>query len=66
MSQEPPQPPSQPYTGHVGSSLDFMHHPHQFFEQSSIGHDEMFGHSHPQHGNPSNTPFQHVRPVEIN
>ena len=27
MSQEPSQPASQPYIGHVGSSPDFIHHP---------------------------------------
>jgi len=60
MSQEPSQPTSQPYIGHVGSSLDFVHHPQQFFKHLSMGHGEMFGHSHPQFGNPSNTQFQHV------
>ena len=60
MSQEPSQPVSQPYTGHVGSSPDFIHHPHQFFGQSSMGQGLMFGHSHPQFGNPPNTSFQHV------
>ena len=60
MSQEPPQPASQPYTGHVESSPNFIHHSHQVFGQSSMGHGEMFGHSHPQHDNLSNTPFQHV------
>ncbi|QCD86946.1 20S proteasome subunit alpha 1 [Vigna unguiculata] len=59
MSQEPPQLASQPYTGHVESSPNFIHHPHQVFGQSSMGHSEMFGHSHPQHDNLSNTPFQH-------
>jgi len=38
MSQEPSQFASQPYTGHIGSSPDFIHHPQQFFGQSSMGH----------------------------
>ena len=37
MSQEPSQSASQPYTGHVGSSLDFIHHPQPFFGQSPMG-----------------------------
>jgi len=36
MSQEPLQPTSQPYTGHVGSSPDFIHHPNQFLGQSPM------------------------------
>jgi len=60
MSQEPSQPASQPYTSHVGSSPDFIHHPQQFFGHSSMGHSQMSGHSHPQFGNSSNTQFQHV------
>ncbi|QCE05644.1 hypothetical protein DEO72_LG9g649 [Vigna unguiculata] len=31
ISQEPSQPASQPYTAHVGSSPDFMHHHQPFF-----------------------------------
>jgi len=31
MSQEPPQLASQPYIGHVESSPNFIHPPHQFF-----------------------------------
>jgi len=60
MSQQPSQPASQPYTGHVGSSPDFIHHPQSFFGQSPMGQGQMFGQSHPQFGNPSNTSFQHV------
>ncbi|QCD81023.1 hypothetical protein DEO72_LG2g1347 [Vigna unguiculata] len=60
MSQEPFQPASQPYIGHVGSSPDFIHHPQPFFGQSAMGQGQMFGQSHPQFGNPSNTSFQHV------
>jgi len=60
MSQEPSQSVSQPYTGHVGSSPDFIYHPQQFFGQSSMGHGQMFGHLYPQFDNPSNTQFQHV------
>jgi len=60
MSQEPSQRASQPYIGHVGSSLDFIHHPQQFFGHSFMGHGQMFGHSHPQFGNSSNTQCQHV------
>jgi len=60
MSQEPSQPASQPCIGHVGSSPDFIHHPQQCFGHSSMGHSQMFGHSQPQFGNPSNTQFQHV------
>ncbi|QCD86880.1 hypothetical protein DEO72_LG3g1409 [Vigna unguiculata] len=58
--EEPFQPASQPYIGHVGSSPDFIHHPQPFFGQSPMGQDQMFGQSHPQFGNPSNTSFQHV------
>jgi len=47
MSQELLQPPSQPYIGCIGSSPDFIHHPHQSFGQSSMDHGEMFGHSNP-------------------
>ena len=55
MSQEPSQPASQPYTSHVGSSSYFIHHPPPFFGQSPMGQGQMFGHSHPQFGNPPNT-----------
>jgi len=58
--QEPPQPLSQSYLAHARSSTDFIHHTHQFFCQSSVGHSEMFGYYHPQHDNPSNTSFQQV------
>ncbi|QCE03047.1 hypothetical protein DEO72_LG8g1066 [Vigna unguiculata] len=37
ISQEPSQPASQPYTAHVGSSPDFMHHHQPFFGQSPMG-----------------------------
>jgi len=60
ISQEPSQPTSQPYTAHVGSSPDFMHHHQPFFGQFPMGQGQMFGHSHPQFGNPSNTSFQHI------
>jgi len=46
MSQEPSQPASQPYTGHVESSPDFIHHPQKIFGHSSMGHGQMFGHSY--------------------
>ncbi|QCE08557.1 hypothetical protein DEO72_LG9g3586 [Vigna unguiculata] len=38
MSEELLQPPSQPYIGCIGSSPDFIHHPHQSFGQSSMDH----------------------------
>jgi len=60
MSQEPSQPASQPYTGHVESSPDFIHYPYQFLGQSPMGQGQMFGHSHPQFSNPSNTSFQNI------
>ena len=60
MSQEPSQPASQPYTGHVESSPDFIRHSQPFLGQSPMGQGQIFGHSHPQFGNPSNTSFQHV------